>query len=240
MSAKASTDPEKKETTNEEEDGEFVIPHSTSTFKQQKLAACKPFLSPIFAALIYGIFAIVSLIIGLIYYFASEDMHEIVFDYTNVASGEPQTINFPIALNGDIYVYYELTNYYQNNYVYSDSKSWDQWLGADFQSADIDKCSPVKTGEGDRPYAPCGAVSLSVFNDTFTMSSNFPAILENDITPKCYRDLIKPLPSSWNSTNSIFTLNPTLFPENQGSDHFISWALIAPFPTFRKVWGILN
>ena len=215
----------------------FEIPYSKSTFMQQTMAACKPFLSPLAAALVYAVFAVVSLAIGLVYYLEAEKMHEVVFEYTDLESNVPHSIRFPNDMDGDIFVYYELTNFYQNNYLYSDSKSWEQWFGDEFQSADVDKCDPVRTGEGGKTYAPCGAVSLSIFNDTFRLSGGFPNIIEDGIAPKCYKDLIKPLPASWTTENSIFTLDETLFPGNQGNDHFISWALVAPFSTFRKVWG---
>ena len=124
--------------------------------------------------------------------------------------------------------------------MYSSSKSWDQWTGKAFGKADLDKCEPMETDSDGKVYAPCGAVSMSIFNDTYSFDSTFPKVLESGITPKNYRKLFKALGSSWDSDKVSPTLNEDLFPGNQSNDHFINWALIAAFPTFRKMWGKID
>ena len=87
------------------------------------------------------------------------------------------------AMKAPVFLYYELTNFYQNHRRYVSSRDDDQLAaGADVQtsaSAYSSNCDPWyqstyydSTGQTSTNYQyyPCGLVARSVFNDTFTVS----------------------------------------------------------------------
>lgn len=87
-------------------------------------------------------------------------------------------LNFTLSENyeRDVFVYYGLSNFYQNHRRYVKSRDDKQLLG--FKSALSKDCEPFKmrdVKEGGSaaktmPIAPCGAIANSLFNDTFTIS----------------------------------------------------------------------
>ncbi|SCU92770.1 LAFA_0F12750g1_1 [Lachancea sp. 'fantastica'] len=74
----------------------------------------------------------------------------------------------PTALKKSIYVYYQLTNFYQNHRKYVQSFDVKQLKG---QAVDVDDltsdCNPLRE-KNDKIVYPCGLIANSLFNDTFT------------------------------------------------------------------------
>lgn len=167
-----------------------------SKFKQQALPAWQPILTagtvlPTF--FVIGI-AFIPIGVGLMYF--SNQVNEVVIDYThckNTAGEEcSQVIKqfykpdsnvipkkceciLPIPKDkigdqnweGQVFLYYGLTNFYQNHRRYVKSRS-DKQLYGDLESTPSDDCSPfLKNNESF--YAPCGAIANSLFNDTITL-----------------------------------------------------------------------
>ena len=61
-----------------------------------------------------------------------------------------------------VYMYYSLTNYYQNHRRYVKSRDDYQLRGYSYSlSSD---CAPFVYDNSSRPYAPCGAIANSMFN----------------------------------------------------------------------------
>lgn len=80
------------------------------------------------------------------------------------------TIQFtlPNAIGPPVYLYYRLTNFYQNHRRYVKSLDLDQLKG---QAVDVDtmeqsSCSPLSLAPNGKPYYPCGLIANSIFNDT--------------------------------------------------------------------------
>jgi len=71
--------------------------------------------------------------------------------------------------SGKVYIYYGLTNFYQNHRRYVKSRSDKQLLG-DLTNTNTD-CSPfLKPNDNSTSvYAPCGAIANSLFSDTITV-----------------------------------------------------------------------
>lgn len=69
---------------------------------------------------------------------------------------------------GKVFLYYGLTNYYQNHRRYVKSRDDNQLLG-DFSSTSSD-CVPFDDYNG-KPIVPCGAIANSLFNDTLELES---------------------------------------------------------------------
>ncbi|KAI0244761.1 alkylphosphocholine resistance protein lem3 [Massospora cicadina] len=79
-------------------------------------------------------------------------------------------IEFPVTvdISPPIYLYYELTNFYQNHRSYVKSVSWPQLRGDIVDQRALNEgCRPLagKVVEGVFiPYYPCGLIANSIFN----------------------------------------------------------------------------
>lgn len=71
--------------------------------------------------------------------------------------------------NSNVFMYYGLTNYYQNHRRYVKSRDDNQLLG-EFGSTTSD-CAPFDLDSKGRPIVPCGAIANSLFNDTLKLFS---------------------------------------------------------------------
>jgi hypothetical protein len=69
---------------------------------------------------------------------------------------------------GKVYLYYGLTNFYQNHRRYVKSRDDNQLLG-EFESTTTD-CAPFNENNGKK-IIPCGAIANSLFNDTLRLES---------------------------------------------------------------------
>ena len=67
----------------------------------------------------------------------------------------------------DVFIYYGLTNYYQNHRRYVKSRDDSQLLG-DLSKSPSSDCAPYDRTEDKKvPIAPCGAIANSLFNGIF-------------------------------------------------------------------------
>ena len=76
-------------------------------------------------------------------------------------------------MEGSVYVYYGLTNFYQNHRRYVKSRSDGQLQGdveKDIKGSDCDPFDVVDTADGEKKYIPCGAIANSMFSDDITLS----------------------------------------------------------------------
>ncbi|KAL8906120.1 MAG: hypothetical protein Q9207_002209 [Kuettlingeria erythrocarpa] len=75
----------------------------------------------------------------------------------------------PHDLDPPVFLYYRLTNFYQNHRRYVKSLDTNQLRGDAVSGPTIAKsnCDPLKTGVDGKPYYPCGLIANSLFNDTF-------------------------------------------------------------------------
>lgn len=100
-------------------------------------------------------------------------------------------------MKAPIYLYYRLTNFYQNHRRYVQSIDEDQINGKAKSAAALksdDTCKPLTLDENGMPYYPCGLIANSFFNDTFA-SPNYLGDL-SDVT-------------SSPSENSSYTMSST-------------------------------
>ncbi|NWS36646.1 CC50A protein, partial [Polioptila caerulea] len=173
------------------------------------------------------------------------------------------TINFTLehSFESNVFMYYGLSNFYQNHRRYVKSRDDSQLNGDNSSLLNPSKeCEPYRTNE-DKPIAPCGAIANSMFNDTLELYR-----IDNDTrTPIT---LIKKGIAWWTDKNVKFR-NPTgdgnnltaLFqgttkpvnwpkpvymldsePDNNGfiNEDFIVWMRTAALPTFRKLYRLIE
>ncbi|GAA6020294.1 hypothetical protein JCM8202_002612 [Rhodotorula sphaerocarpa] len=166
-------------------------------------------------------------------------------------------INFelPVQLDAPVFMYYKLTNYYQNHRRYVKSISSSQMLGHTVSYSTINggDCKPADVRDGKIIY-PCGLIANSIFNDTFQQPLLLnPSGSENQVTynmtdkgiawpgesekykPTAYSpDQIVPPPYWVARYPNGYTADN--IPNFQDDEHFQVWMRIAGMPTFRKLY----
>lgn len=213
-----------------------------SAFSQQKLEAWRPILSTTNVLIICLSIGFFSLIIGIILFVSTNNLHEEIHRYDNITDNYIN-IELKNKMKGNLVIFYKLTNFYQNHKRYIDSRSYPQLAGkyVDYEGMKSD-CGYFYSYNYDEtdPYdwiVPCGSIAYSVFNDTFE-------IQQNGETVDCSSDQI-----SWksdqgkmfkqvNSKYSSSWINTTIFERGQRDDHFIVWMRASTLPTFIKPYAI--
>ncbi|KAK0240501.1 cell cycle control protein [Armillaria nabsnona] len=169
----------------------------------------------------------------------------------------------PRNLEPSVFMYYKLTNFYQNHRRYVKSLNSDQLKGDYVSPDDLDSsdCKPLGTRDGKAIY-PCGLIANSFFNDTFSS----PVLLNptNDTPSTVYefssnniawsgeakKYATTPIGSGgYSSLDDIVPppnwmkrfpngYNDTNLPPNLKEDlHFQNWMRTAGLPTFTKLYG---
>ena len=160
---------------------------------------------------------------------------------------------------GPVYVYYFLTEFFQNHRRYVKSRDDDQLMGD--PTVTNGNCDPFEdgdVGDGLLPYAPCGMIANSLFNDSFNIALSDGSDVSWTRTgiawPSDYKGKFKnPEPSSTIEELKKHFVNVTLPPpswpvpvwglsndvSNTGfiNEDLIVWMRTAAFPRFRKLYA---
>lgn len=180
-----------------------------TAFKQQRLKAWQPILTPRTVLPTLFLLGLVFAPIGAILYYYSQTVSELTIDYTGCSSltrdaavqaipsdkvsyqlHGATTSNFqapqwqyvtnasapngatchvffaiPQDLEASVFLYYKLTNFYQNHRRYIKSLDSQQLLGQNRSASDLNsgECKPLGEQNGLAIY-PCGLIANSVFN----------------------------------------------------------------------------
>ncbi|KAG0295047.1 hypothetical protein BGZ97_004913 [Linnemannia gamsii] len=191
---------------------------ANTAFKQQRLKAWQPILTPKTVLPTFILVGILFAPIGGLLLWASDTVAEVVIDYTQCESAGPNfvpvpqdsfstsfpgkvgsfeppafravpsvqeglnaswtttkcTVKFtiPETMKQPVFVYYRLSNFYQNHRRYVKSVDAKQLSGAVRTVADLSggTCDPlavVKEGDAQYPIYPCGLIANSVFNGKY-------------------------------------------------------------------------
>ncbi|XP_050544895.1 cell cycle control protein 50A [Daktulosphaira vitifoliae] len=240
-----------------------------TAFKQQRLPAWQPILTarnvmPIFFAL-----AIAFIPIGIGLLFLTNQVQEFNYDYTYCKSSSDMTrtcadiignyrnlscdckITFSLEnhFSPNVYMYYGLTNYYQNHRRYVKSRDDFQLLGILSNTPSRD-CHPYDFDD-NKPIAPCGAIANSLFSDVLKLKYNtidVPLLRTGIAWPSdknvkyqnppgdlkiAFKDYAKPV--DWHL--NIWELDIEN-PSNNGfeNEDLIVWMRTAALPDFRKLY----
>lgn len=260
--------------------GKSKKPDNTA-FKQQRLPAWQPILT---AGTVLPAFFVIGLIfipIGIGLFVTSNNIKEFEIDYTGIDpasecyncsqtltwnSTKPCICKVPFTLEqsfeSDVFMYYGLSNFYQNHRRYVKSRD-DSQLNGDTSSltSPSKECEPYRTSD-NKPIAPCGAIANSLFNDTLTLYYINPNGTES-LVPLIKKGIAwwtdknvkfrNPGGSNFNLT-AVFqgTSKPVNWqkpvyeldtdPENNGfiNEDFIVWMRTAALPTFRKLYRLIE
>ncbi|XP_014485062.1 PREDICTED: cell cycle control protein 50A isoform X2 [Dinoponera quadriceps] len=259
---------------------------SDSAFKQQRLPAWQPILTagtvlPTF--FVIGV-AFIPVGIGLLYF--SDEVKEHIINYTNcnstnitglnglprrcadVIAEDPgkdcfceENFTLPVDFRGKVYMYYGLTNFYQNHRRYVKSRDDNQLLGHLNSEAVSTDCEPFAYTEINDTLvaiAPCGAIANSLFSDELTLlsarhdNSKVPLLRTGIAWPSdknikfknpegdlkiAFKDFAKP--KNW--SKHIWELD--LEDDNNNgfqNEDLIVWMRTAALPTFRKLYRRVN
>ncbi|KAJ8682069.1 hypothetical protein QAD02_017861 [Eretmocerus hayati] len=245
---------------------------SDSAFKQQRLPAWQPILTAGTVLPTFFIIGIAFIPVGIALLYFSEDVKEIIYDYTDCRSNtSQQKCSEVIALdrfadctceemftldrdfNGRVYMYYGLTNFYQNHRRYVKSRDDNQLLGQLSPVVSTD-CEPfAHDDETNLPIAPCGAIANSLFSDQLSLYSH----VHNREVPLLNTGIAWPTdksikfknpegdletafkgfakPKNW--TKHVYELDKAN-PSNNGfqNEDLIVWMRTAALPSFRKLY----
>ncbi|KAF7242784.1 Cell cycle control protein 50B [Varanus komodoensis] len=250
-----------------------------TAFTQQRLPAWQPLLSAGTVLPLFFCLGLAFVAIGLGLHFSSEQIEEVELDYTGALRNSncshcanltsdglascwcTACFELPADFPAPVCLYYQLSNYFQNNRRYSVSRDDAQLSGEAWALRHpIQECQPYRTTAQGIPIAPCGSVANSLFNDTFELYRQ----LENGSQEAISLD--KRGISWWTDTNVKFrnpepvngslaqaflgTAKPPFWhvqvfeldkgnPNNTGfvNEAFIVWMRIAALPTFRKLYA---
>jgi len=240
----------------EEKDDQSKRPED-SAFKQQRLKAWQPLLTPFWVITTFFVIGILFLILGGFIVKYSKDVVEIEQQYDSLFNC-PETpsqkeancsVDIPITstMKKPIFVYYKLTNFYQNHRRYVKSRSDAQLSGDDVGSTS--SCDPLSDLPGTSiPLYPCGLIANSFFNDTFkackktsgstecvSMTEDNNAWVKTGISWASDRDKkFKDVDVSSSSFSRVGTGGFTL--PNITDEDFIVWMRTAGLPTFKKLY----
>ena len=218
-----------------------------SRFKQQNLPAWRPVPTILSIVIVFAIFGILFIILGIVLLIYSNKVKSAEIEYTDCTLG--QICNKQLTLEDDIdspvFVYYQLNGFFQNSRRYVKSKETDQLTGDDISVHD--ECEPAEKNKemGFSPsqtaldgsaldpeaYAvPCGLMAKTFFNDTFSFS-----IGSTDLTV--------------DETNIAFDKDKKLYDENPDrskqwmdmtNEHFLVWMRPSGLPNPKKLWGRID
>jgi len=181
--------------------------------------------------------------VGVIMVISSNQVVEYTERYDDICSIGAScnvTIQVNQKMSSPVYMYYKLTNYYQNHRRYVKSRSDSQLRGSVLTSySDLSDCDPIesKDGSGDMSnfYEPCGLIAWSFFNDTFKLKSQ--ASNEYIIMKKegiaWSSDLSKKFGNPSNSSGIRLIADFT-------DEDFVVWMRTAALPSFKKLYRIIH
>ncbi|XP_075058746.1 cell cycle control protein 50A [Mixophyes fleayi] len=249
-----------------------------TAFKQQRLPAWQPILTAGTVLPAFFVIGIIFIPIGIGIFVTSNNIREFEIDYTGIESSSACykcsnvswnescncIINFTLesAFESTVFMYYGLSNFYQNHRRYVKSRD-DSQLNGDKNSLTnpSKECDPYRTNN-NKPIAPCGAIANSMFNDTLRLyqvkdgAEELISLTKKGIAWWTDKNVKFRNPTNSNATNlaevfkdttqpinwkyPVFELDKD--PENNGfiNEDFIVWMRTAALPTFRKLYGLIE
>ena len=232
-----------------EEDEDLVYEKvKQSRFKQQNLPAWRPVPTILSIVIVFTVFGILFVILGIVLLVYSNKVKSAKIDYTDCGSNDP--CNKQLTLEDDIdapvFVYYQLDGFFQNSRRYLKSKETDQLTGDDIKAHD--NWEPAETNKemgfsstqkalDDNTVlnpndiaVPCGLVAKTFFNDRFTFSIGGQNLVVDETNIAFGKD------------KKLYDKNPD--PSKQWIDmtneHFLVWMRPSGLPNPRKLWGRIN
>ncbi|CAL8285232.1 unnamed protein product [Lota lota] len=243
-----------------------------TAFTQQRLPAWQPMLSAGIVIPGFVLIGVAFIGIGVALFVTSQNIQVLEKDYTGVEKNsscfhctdrEAKNCNCTLYFSldklfeGPVFVYYGLSNYFQNYRKYGVSKDANQLTGdlTYFQTPST-TCAPYRTDANNIPIVPCGSIANSMFNDTFKLfqivnGKEVEVPFDGkgiawwtDYNIKYRNPSVIPLKNAFNGTvkpvywpKPAYELDPT-DPSNNGfiNQDFLVWMRRSALPNFRKLY----
>ncbi|KAJ5584100.1 uncharacterized protein N7459_003900 [Penicillium hispanicum] len=263
---------------------------ANTAFRQQRLKAWQPILTPKSVLPLFFVVGIVFAPIGGVLLWASSLVQEIAIDYTDCVNSAPndtqayipdrvsatfkaqstQTASWqrwydaengttvcslffeiPESMGPPVFMYYRLTNFYQNHRRYVQSLDLDQLKGTAVPNGTISKsvCDPLTTDSvTKKAYYPCGLIANSRFNDTIDSpmllgdQPTYYNMTKKGIAWESDKALIQKTkyqpwqvvpPPNWGYYNGTYTSQN--MPNLNEDEDFMVWMRTAGLPSFSKL-----
>jgi len=243
-----------------------------SDLYQQRLKAWQPILTPFWVIVTFSAVGVLFVALGFACQKASADVVELRLQYDGAGADAGAAacavgaayngtracrLTLPAApadMKGPLFVYYELTNFYQNHRRYIKSRDDLQLQGVvSTSAADLINCDPLRVNPATgKVLHPCGLMANSMFNDTFVLagpggagggSTAAAAVAAGmDETGIAWASdkasKFKAVDQS-RFRDKVQYINDT-YPgvvKNVDDEHFIVWMRPAALPSFRKLYG---
>ena len=232
-----------------EEDEDLVYEKvKQSRFKQQNLPAWRPVPTILSIVIVFTVFGILFVILGIVLLVYSNKVKSAKIDYTDCGSNDPcyKQLTLEDDIDAPVFVYYQLDGFFQNSRRYLKSKETDQLTGDDIKAHD--NCEPAETNKemgfsstqkalDDNTVlnpndiaVPCGLVAKTFFNDRFTFKIGSENLVVDETNIAFGKD------------KKLYDKNPD--PSKQWIDmtneHFLVWMRPSGLPNPRKLWGRIN
>ncbi|KAL1999204.1 hypothetical protein VTN02DRAFT_4891 [Thermoascus thermophilus] len=273
---------------------------ANTAFRQQRLKAWQPILTPKTVLPLFFIVGIIFAPIGGLLIWASSQVQEIVIDYSDCkdkAPWAPETspiadkvrssfksskstsipmwqkrwenktlkgtsqrkntticslfFDIPDPIGPPVFLYYRLTNFYQNHRRYVQSLDLDQLKGKPLDNNTISgsSCDPLRIDPiTQKAYYPCGLIANSLFNDSISYPNLInigPYVMTNKgIAWDSDKELIKTTkykpwevvpPPNWKERYPNGYTNDDPIPDLHEDEEFMVWMRTAGLPTFSKL-----
>ena len=168
--------------------------------------------------------------------------HRVPVDCVGEACHLEVEFTIPQTMEPPIYLYYKLTDYFQNHRLYAQSRQ-DEQLHGD-QVNDLGSCYPLKKWEGKLLY-PCGLIANSFFNDTISKIEICPSKDAAECNEAPMRTDGIAWPTDRNDKyhgrplrDKIETdVGPNGRIPNPGDERMMVWLRVAAMSTFKKLYG---
>ena len=157
----------------------------------------------------------------------------------------------PNDIGQPVFLFYRLSNFFQNHRRYVKSLDTNQLLGQSIPNTTIadGSCDPLKLNADKKPYYPCGLIANSLFNDTIgtprgIQTGNYSMTNvgiawssdKNLYGPTTYKPQDVAVPPNWQSRwgpDGYTEENPP--PDLSTYEAFQVWMRTAGLPTFSKL-----
>jgi hypothetical protein len=218
---------------------------SNSAFKQQRLRACQPILTPVPVILTFLVVGLIFVPLGVVFYHTSQQIREVSIRYDNNPACEGKStcsLKLPgkIDMQGPVYMYYRLDNFYQNHRRYVKSRNDAQLRGEIVKTRSaLADCSPVlsndtKSNDPNFFFLPCGLIANTMFNDSFQLrdSDGYVELRKKGIAwPTDVKNKFKNPPPDAPGIRTITDFE---------DEDFIVWMRTAGLPSFSKLYRIID
>lgn len=115
-----------------------------------------------------------------------------------------------MELKGPIYIFYQLTNFYQNHRKYVKSLSYNQLSGEIISPVDAGaSCNPVAMDPNGKMYYPCGLIANSMFNGNKGQGKIKSSLTDSSTRVDSFSNLRLLNPANTSSDNKTYFFSET-------------------------------